>query len=251
MALRVKLEPDRRKARNGVAVLGATLRLTSFGPGKTAAEKDSAKPAKLEFCGAYIKEVRKENDPDLEPFARVSGQLKLKGSLRVPEMTLEGDAIEHDEPPPGEGEPLPFQLIIAYGENFPNAPAPDSELAKLRLPAPPEGARYFELGVKLEIDGAEEAAADANDRLDVPLSTVTFFDTQALDDKDNPIDDEAYELELFDGSTLSGKSDTDGRVQVNPIPRGRVVLRMYELEQGPTEVPGSDEAQEQEQESEG
>jgi hypothetical protein len=241
VALRVKLEPDARQARNGVAVLGASLRLTSFGPGKSAAERDTAKPATIKFCGAYIDEVRKENNPDLEPFARVSGQLLLKGSPRVPSMTLEGEAIEHDEPPPEEGEPLPYQLVIAWSrDNFTNPPAPDSGLAVLRLPEAPEGARFFELGVELEIDGAAEATADVNDRLDVPLRTVTFFDTQVKDDKDFPLDEERFELELFDGSKLGGASDEDGRVQVNPIPRGRVVLRFVELEQGPQEVPGDD-----------
>ncbi len=241
MALRVKLEPDARQARNGLAVLGATLRLSSFGPGKTAASKDSAKPATIKFCGAYITEVRKENAPDLEPFAKVSGKLRLERSSRVPSMTLEGEAIEHDDPPPEDGEPLPFQIVIAYhGDNFTNPPTPESALALLRLPEAPEGARFFELGVELEIDGAVEAAADANDRLDVPLRTVTFFDTQIKDDKDFPLDEERYELELFDGSKLSGVSDSDGRVQVNPIPRGRVVLRLVELEQGPQEVPGEE-----------
>lgn len=131
-------------------------------------------------------------------------------------------------------------MIAYHGDNFTNPPAPDSALARLRLPEAPEGARFFELGVELEIDGVAEATADINDRLDVPLSTVTFFDVQVEDDKDFPLDAEPYELELFDGSKLSGTSDDEGRVQVNPIPRGRVVLRLVSIDQGPQEVPEGD-----------
>ncbi len=237
VAIRVKLEPDMRMAKNGLAVLGASLGLTDFGPGQTAAKKQAPKPATLTFLGAYVSEVRNEPNPDLEPFARLRGKVTLMGPRRIPTMVLEGDAIEHDEPPPDpddEDAPRPYQLEIGYGTgSFTNPPPPDSALTELRLPAVPDNARFFELGIELEIDGGSEAGPEVNDRLDVPLSTVTFLDVHITDHKDFPLDAEPYSLELFDGSTLTGETDSEGWVRINPIPKGRCILTLSQVEEDP------------------
>lgn len=56
----------------------------------------------------------------------------------------------------------------------------------------------------LEIDGAEEAAATACDRLDVPLATITFF---------------------------------EARIALDPVPKGRIVLVMPDVVEEPVVTP--------------
>lgn len=223
-AIRVLLRPQRKSSGpRGSAVLGATLELSSFGAGASAAEQGTSKPASLVFHAAYLETVRGQ-EPSFEAFATLSGQITLRRS--GPRFVLgPDDVIEYSSPDPSPSDPPPRQLNLAFaGAQF-EVPPTNLAVRSLRLPPAPGGARHAEIGVELKIAGEVEASVAANDRLDVPLAPLSFFDAELRDENDAPLADRELELRMVDGSTQRVRSDADGRVLVNPVIKGPCELR--------------------------
>ncbi len=224
-AIRVLLRPQRRSGGpRGTAVLGVTIELTCFGAGATAAEAGVGKPASLVFHAGYLETVRGQ-EPQLEPFATLSGEITLRKDS--PRFVIGADAvIEYMGPAPGPSDPPPRQLQLSFAAKHFEGAAENEAVRILRLPASGRAARHAEVGVELTIAGETEASADVNDRLDVPLRPLSYFDAELRDERDAPLADQPFELRMVDGSTVQGRSDADGRVLVNPVLQGPCELRL-------------------------
>jgi hypothetical protein len=62
------------------------------------------------------------------------------------------------------------------------------------------------------------------------LKETTFVEFQLLNEKDEPIANEAYELTLPDGTLMTGVLDGNGFVHVAGIPRGSCSIKFPKLE---------------------
>ncbi|PTS94277.1 PAAR domain-containing protein [Pseudomonas sp. HMWF006] len=62
------------------------------------------------------------------------------------------------------------------------------------------------------------------------LKEKTFVEFQLLNEKDEPIANEAYELTLPDGTLMTGVLDENGFVHVANIPRGSCSIKFPKLE---------------------
>lgn len=224
-AIRVLLHPQRHSSGpRGTAVLGLTVELTCFGAGASKAERDSRKPASLVFHAAYLDTVRGQ-EPQFEPFATLSGEIAFHGES--PKFVIGADAaIEITSPEPGPSDPPPRQLQLAFAAKHFEVPAGNEAVRTLRLPPSEPRAHHAEIGVELKIAGEQEASVEVNDRLDVPLVPLSYFDAELRDENDLPLADQAFELRMVGGSTVQGRTDADGRLRVNPVVKGPCELRL-------------------------
>jgi hypothetical protein len=217
-SIRVVYQPSTHLTDDQVAVLGAVVDLSRFGRVPSSLSLEQEHEAELVFHAAFLSQARKISEPEFEPFASLRGKLKLDGA--EPRFTIAaGSLLEYT----GERPEKPRRLALKYGAQFSNAAG--DPVGQLDLPTIPEDARFFELGIELKVDGGVEASVQENDRLDVPLEAITFFEVEIVDDDDAPMANRNYELELSDGSTLSAQSDAQGVVRIDPIFGGAAVLR--------------------------
>lgn len=216
----------------GRAVMGATLGISRFGAGTSKADFDQEVDAKLTFLAGFLQKASEPDGLSFEKFASLSGRLLVAKSNRTPVFTI-GGPIEYESPPPepvAEGdEPAPPPRLLRLQYASPDFAASNGEgLAELRLPEVPEGAHFLEIGVELELGGAVESGVEQNDRLDVPLDLSSFFRARIADQNDVPFANHPYDLEQPDGTIVSGKTDADGRLELNPCPKGFCVVRLPE-----------------------
>ena len=196
--IRVTFSPTQRpKVNGGIDVLGATLGFQCLGqqPLPRAVPPVSAT---LVFFGVYLERVRAVSFPDFERLAALSGELELKGDPPTPVFTVPADAdFVYVEPEPAKGKPF-RELIFDYSSaHFVEPPQPPAKVTRLRLPTPPDGARFFELGVELQLGGRPESSVSQNERLDVPLRFP--FGDQLLWITAPPLDQDFQpELVVFD-----------------------------------------------------
>lgn len=213
--IRVTFSPTHRpKVNGGIDVLGATLGFQCLGqdPPPPATGPVSAT---LVFFSVYLDRVRAVSFPDFERMATLSGELELKGEPPTPTFTITPDSdFVYVEPEPAKGKPF-RELVIDYsGLNFVEPPQPPAKVTRLRLPTPPEAARFFELGVELQLGGTPESTVDQNERLDVPLrfpfGDQLFWITQP------PLDQDFQpELVLFDEA-----GNEEQRIPLAPVCNG-------------------------------
>ncbi len=214
------------------AVAGGTVALARFGAGKSPIEPEVPKKAKLVFHTAFVEKARESQDAQFEPLASLEGDIELLESTGpvhftiAPESELEyltevpGPASEKDS---GHDDPEPRRITLDFDRSsFPSSKKP----LKLTLPEFPDEAHYLELGAVLEIEGKEEGSVELNDRLDIPLSHLSYFKVRLNDEEGEPFADYPYELTVRDGSVRKGRTDVDGRVVENPVPRGSCKLRL-------------------------
>lgn len=174
--VRVKIEPRIEDILGFRTVLHAKLRLLQRGPRGSQASTDD-KPAELVFHAAYLDRVRGAT-LSFKRFARLAGSLRFDRDRKLPRFECDPTAdFSYDEPPPEGDEPV-RRVSLTYDDlTFRRAPKGDAPAAKLRLPKDPEGARFLEIGVGLEIGGATEVAQDDDDRLDIPLGPIERLDS--------------------------------------------------------------------------
>jgi hypothetical protein len=151
-------------------VRGFTLQLTYLGAGQTIITEEAA-PAELTFSARFLSSARPGPQPPFEDFALLTGHAHLTGANRTPVFVRDPQAdFKYFTPSP---EPTVFvrELEVKYhSSTFPGGAPVGSPATKLRLPQPPEDARYLEVGFTLRIGGAVEAEASQCDILDVTLS---------------------------------------------------------------------------------
>lgn len=166
-SIRVKLDAD---GGHGSEARGARLGLVGFGAPPSKTEPGSPKPAELVFHAGFLTEVRGAAEPEPVEVARCSGQLVLESADLRPVFVFDGEPwLTHaqDEDP----EQAPYrQLALRWDSASFRAPPPED--LRLRLPPPPEGARYVELSAALSVEGSDEAAVETSDRLDLPLRPI-------------------------------------------------------------------------------
>lgn len=139
-----------------------------MGSGVPRAKRGSSTPAEIVFHAAFLENARKISEPEYKPFASLAGSISLDEKSGRPVFVCGPNAeIVHIEPEPDEDELVRRLALDFDATSFRDAP--EREAARLRLPKEPEGARFFELGLELHVDGAVEAARELNGRLDVPL----------------------------------------------------------------------------------
>ncbi len=209
---------------SGTAVLGTTVELACFGAGASSAERNVRKAASLVFHVAYLDAIRGQ-EPRFESFATLNGELFFQND--APRFVIGADsAIEYTSPEPAPSEPPPRQLQLAFAAQQFEVPSGNDALRTLRLPSSAPGARHAEIGVELKIAGAQEASVDVNDRLDVPLAPLSYFDAVLRDENDAALVDREFELCMAGGAIVRGRTDAEGRVRVNPVVRGPCELRL-------------------------
>jgi hypothetical protein len=171
--IRLKFDPiARAKTNGGLDVLGAVLELSELAKPSTLAKRESPQAATLTFHDVYLDHARNVNEPGLEKFATLSGNVVRRGSPPRAVFLLDPETdFQYVEPEPEAGEPF-RELRFGYGATFAPVPVDGAKLTRLRLPQEPDGARFFELGVQIDVAGAEEARIGLNDRLDVPLGPL-------------------------------------------------------------------------------
>jgi len=223
-AVRLLFQPLIHRIPQGLAVVGGTLGLVRLG--KTVVVEPSGNlPARINFFARSMKTARPTDNPSFQAFATLSGTLYHDAG--VPKFALTADAIiEYTEATVGTAS-SPSRLRLAFeAKYFTGLPVvADSVLSYLRLPAIPSEARFLEVAVELEVDGSIEASLDQNDRLDVPLRNISYFEIDLADLDEAPVSDHGFELLLADGSTVSGRTDEHGIIRFDPIPSGQCFFR--------------------------
>ena len=169
VGIRVTFSPSRATKTNGaIDVPGATLGFQCLGQDPPPVARGPV-PATLVLHGAYLERSRGVSLPDFQRFASLELQLELSGDPARPRAALAADVdYVYVEPTPPKGEPF-RELIIALSDAFIGASQPPAKVTRLRLPKPPERARFFELGAQLLLGGSLESDIVQNERLDVPL----------------------------------------------------------------------------------
>ena len=250
-AVRVLVRPNTRALQGGSIVTGGTLSLLSLGAGGGSLASEQAKPATLKFYGRHLSNPR-DMPPDFEEFAKLSGKL-VRSNVNPQFKAAENARIEYsdgssseddsntgdpsdddsesdpsdDEAKADDSEPA-FLLQLDYDEStFPNIAA---GARRLRLPAEPDGSRYFELGLGLEVDGDAEATPDVNAILDLPTAGLGVFDATLADANGDPLGGQAFTLEFPDGTRVDGTADESGHVRVEPVPKGLCMLYLRRAE---------------------
>src|SRR6478735_10366006 len=221
-AIRVLFDPEAHRVKTGLAVLGGTLGFVSLGKGASLAKLDAPQPAVLRFHGAYLASAA---DPvgERKPFAEINGEIRRRTDAAIVFTLPQPLEITYTDPPPDD--PPPTQLNLHYDPRcFENTPAAGESALSLKLPPRPGEARHFEVVVQLEIGGAEEGSVQTDAILDVPLAPLTFFKARLVDKDDAPLAAQPFELQLTDGSLVSGETDDDGVCLVNPVIRGESIL---------------------------
>jgi hypothetical protein len=221
-AIRVLFDPEAHRVKTGLAVLGGTLAFVSLGKGASLAKLDAPLPAVLRFHGAYLASAT-DLVGERKAFAEIAGEIRRRTDGGVVFTLPKPLEITYVDPP--ADDPPPTQLNLHYDPRcFENIPGAGSSALSLKLPSRPEDARHFEVVTQLEIQGAVEGAVETDAILDVPLAPLTFFKARLVDKDDAPLAAQPFELELTDGSLVSGETDADGVCLVNPVIRGESVL---------------------------
>lgn len=115
---------------------------------------------------------------------------------------------------------------------------PANLLTKLRLPSGPADAKFLEIAIELQVDGAVETGHLENDRLDVPLREVV--EIVLIDDDDDPIPGAMYEVQSG-LSVLSGLLDEEGFARVDHLPSRHNKVTFPEFAPASNVVPVPDE----------
>jgi hypothetical protein len=151
------------------------VRLAVFGAGTSAAVKDAAKPAEIEFFSRFVETARKDADGETTSLGVLAGKLKLSKAQPVFECDPESlkamneaffdavDATADDKPAPRRALKLVLSNTDFRGVD------PLADPVRLLLPADPDRHSHLEVLAELKVGGAVEAAREVNDVLDVPL----------------------------------------------------------------------------------
>jgi outer membrane protein OmpA-like peptidoglycan-associated protein len=247
-ALRVRLAPtpppvtiegenDRFNSVTGVSIILETL-----GEGSTSAAA-APQPATIALKLATLKRVRSEA-PTFKPFAKLEGQIELRGKERKPvfivnrgadgepagftytdpALNVDTGTPQDEAGPEGEAQeevagaaarrPRALELTLSRS-SFEGVSPTGGRLARLLLPDEVNDAHFVEIGAELLVSGQSEGAFEANDVLDVRITDETpaaapHYELQLVDEVGEPIS--GVFLRLLDGqheATLT--TDADGR----------------------------------------
>lgn len=161
-------------------VAGLRLDFERRGSSGTSAERDTKKPAKLEWIGRFTNSVRDQPEPKEMPLGELRGELELEGSPLGPVFTCDADSLQKlTEEPEEENAPdddddappyfVPHALTLEFGETITGLDVLDEKQARLNLPPEAGRFRYLEVCVRLSVAGSSESDLDQNDILDVLL----------------------------------------------------------------------------------
>ncbi len=223
--LRAILQPKARPVESGLGVFGATLRLEALGPEPQVAP--GTHPATLRFVAGYLDTGRPTATPDFVQFATLNVELVVDEAGQ-PSMTVEPEAdYLYDNPEPASPL-LPRICELSFdADSFAGSIEDGSPLTRLRLPRDPEGMRYVEVGVEVELDGDVVAPHTSHDRLDIPLRN--YVDILLLDGEDLPMSGVRYTVELGNREIVSGVLDDDGAARLVELPSNRCRITFPEL----------------------
>jgi len=142
--------------------------LVALGPPASELGPKTKLAAELTFHVAFLAAARKVSEPEFGELARVKGEIErdAKGKLV---LTLPAD-WEYEMLSTDEPDDPARHLLLTYGTGF--VDRGEGKARQLVIPKAPEGTRFVELGVGLAIAGAEEAALEVNDVLDMPFRLV-------------------------------------------------------------------------------
>jgi hypothetical protein len=236
--IRVVLEPLIQETPLGAFVSSSKLLLQMFGTAAKSLNTEGAQPARLHFLIGFMEKGR-DAPPELRRFASYDGQIDV-AEPRQPVFTFPTEAEPtFTDPPPSEDE-LAREIVLEFDEtSFANAPESDSPATRLRLPEPPAGMRFAEVGAEIEVNGAVDSAEPENDRLDLVLkefAEITLFDEDEL-----PLSGARYRIMMGDFEVTNGVLDDVGFARVEGLPLGKCSVVFPDLGEASVRVAPKEE----------
>jgi len=228
------LEPVLSSTAGGPSgVTGVRISLVRHAAGLSNTPFDESTPATLTFfVRSFVKAADAASAPDMQ-IAQLSGALFLSPDERtvfVPEAAslsaLTSEPPEPGPPPVGSG-PRTLALLLE-GPSF--AGVASLPLPRLILPleTPTPAPNFLELGVVIEVAGAEEASRDVNDVLDVPLRPRPIFGLRVVDDVGEPLQ-ALVELDVG-GLKQQVQTDAQGWARVDSLGAGSASARIVDAD---------------------
>lgn len=131
---------------------------------------------------------------------------------------------------PESGTEVTPDLPELPAEVFDADEADPGEVAEARAEqAQTRSGKYGSTRVAAGSGQAGASAASEDEDEDEALSSMTF---ELLDDSEAPIANEPYEVRLPDGSTRTGRTDAQGRVQLDGVEDGDTEVTFPRLQDG-------------------
>lgn len=223
--IRAILKPLLEDTPVGVFVPAGRVELEMFGARAKSLNTEGPQSARLIFLVGF-RERGRDAPADLRPFASYAGRIEVPDPRRPIFEFSDNAEPTFEDPPPSVGK-LAREVALSFDESFNRAPASDSQAARLRLPEPPAGARFAEIGVELEINGVVESPQPDNDRLDLILKE--FAEVTLLDEDEMPMSGTAYKVMLGDFEVASGVLDDNGFARIEGLPVGQCSVSFPDL----------------------
>ncbi len=149
----------------------STMMLTQFGGGTSKMSSEPQK-AKLTFRVAYLDSAQQEGQPSFAEFATIEGEIEQDSSGKRPLFTLPIQSEPQYIASEKATEP-PRLLGLSFDPGtFRDTTGSRVNEVFIPLPPHPENAKYYEIGVSLEVANTEEAAAEKNDLLDLIIGPI-------------------------------------------------------------------------------
>ncbi len=185
--LRVKLDPvPLPEAGVRLGVEGVQVRLLQRGSGLTSGSVDSSQPAELKFSAKALTKANEGESEDLGELETLSGTLRLPAG-GAPEFEVDVSAPAPDDAAETVGIG-PRELVIELDPSSFKLVGGSGAALSLELPEVVKDFEHLELEATLTVAGQEEAAADINDKLDVPLRPRPLFQLRLVDHVGQPLD---------------------------------------------------------------
>lgn len=204
-------------------VRGLDLRMLRLGKVGSQLSLEGKKPGEIVFSAALFESALPGAAREVRNVARVIGSVGLTNDARSLSFAVTEVVLDPELPPEPQPDPAASALVlrrelqVEWSRQF-TADLPDFSRMRLPLPLKPgEAHRHLELFAKLVLGGADEATAEQQDVLDVPLLPRPVLELELVDEVGEPLADEVVSL-AFEGRKLVLTTDTAGRVRVENPP---------------------------------
>ncbi len=222
-AIRIKLSPVPFTAMSGSGefVDKCLVSLVQFGAGLSAAKRDAAVPAAIQFNLTQIPNALSDASERVstQGIATLSGALSLSPSSGSPHFVVASFDAAPTPPAPSDVPSEQRQPRTVHLQLDPvcfELPPDLSALALTFDDRPENGFEHAELSVQLSLDGSSEAADGTNDVLDLPLVPPKVVDLRLVDEVGAAIASIAVTFSLPDGD-VPLTTDSNGAARlVNP-----------------------------------
>jgi outer membrane protein OmpA-like peptidoglycan-associated protein len=218
--IRVLLEPRPVPGSADLPLLvrGCTVGLQAWSAGSSLAQISAPTAAELKFQARCLEDALSTSPLRTVDLGSVTGTVTLSPT-GAPLFSIESAPTPPNEPTATSASHVSFQRSIELDFREADfAGVPDEPVTLLLADADLEGVRHVELTVSLDVGGAEEAALDHDDVLDIPLK-LEFLALNVVDEVGEPLASQSIAL-AYDPATAQLTTDGDGQVRVQNPPGG-------------------------------